>query len=241
MTPDPNLAMLERIAEALGPLRHRMVFLGGCATGLLITDPAAAPIRATRDVDVIVETPDRSAYFALEREMTERGFRHDQSAGAPICRWTFGETLLDVMPIDPSVLGFANRWYPEALRTQRTVRLPSGVEIAVVSPPAFLATKLEAFLGRGRGDYASSHDLEDFVSVVDGRDGIVEEVSASSDDLRSFLGIELGRFLTEERFLSALPGHLPSDSGSQARVPILLQRLRAIAGTGQVTRSVREK
>ena len=57
MTPDPNLAMLERIAEALGPLRHRMVFLGGCATGLLITDPAAAPIRATRDVDVIVETP----------------------------------------------------------------------------------------------------------------------------------------------------------------------------------------
>ena len=230
MTPDPNLAMLERIAEALGPLRHSMVFLGGCATGLLITDPAAAPIRATRDVDVIVETPDRSAYFALEREMTERGFRHDQSAGAPICRWTFGETLLDVMPIDPSVLGFANRWYPEALRTQRTVRLPSGVEIAVVSPPAFLATKLEAFLGRGRGDYASSHDLEDLVSVVDGRGGIVEEVSASSDDLRSFLSVELGRLVTDERFLSALPGHLPSDSGNQARVPILLQRLRAIAG-----------
>jgi hypothetical protein len=73
--------MLERIAEALGPLRHRMVFLGGCATGLLITDPAAAPIRATRDVDVIVETPDRSAYFALEKEMKKRGFRHDQSAG----------------------------------------------------------------------------------------------------------------------------------------------------------------
>lgn len=230
MTPDPNLAMLERIAEALGPLRRSMVFLGGCATGLLITDPAAAPIRATRDVDVIVETPDRSAYFALEKEMTERGFRHDQSAGAPICRWTFGETLLDVMPTDSSVLGFANRWYPEAMRTQRAVRLPSGVEIAVVSPPAFLATKLEAFLGRGRGDYASSHDLEDLVSVVDGRGGIVEEVSASSDDLRSFLSIELGRFVTDERFLSALPDHLPSDSGSQARVPILLQRLRAIAG-----------
>ncbi len=240
MTPDPNLAMLERIAEALGPLRHRMVFLGGCATGLLITDPAAAPIRATRDVDVIVETPDRSAYFALEKEMKERGFRHDQSAGAPICRWTFGETLLDVMPIDPSVLGFASRWYPEALRTQRTVRLPSGVAIAVVSPPAFLATKLEAFLGRGRGDYASSHDLEDLLSVVDGRDGIVEEVTASSVDLRSYLRIELGRLVTDERFLSALPGHLPSDSGSQARIPILLQRLRAITERGQPSGPVTE-
>ncbi len=139
------------------------------------------------------------------------------------------------------MLGFANRWYPEALRTRQTVPLPSGVEIAVVSPPAFLATKLEAFLGRGRGDYASSHDLEDFVSVVDGRGGIVEEVSASSDDLRTFLSVELMRVLTDERFLSALPGHLPSDSGSQARVPILIQRLRALAGTNPSTRSVGEE
>ena len=77
MNPDPNLAMLERIAEALGPLRHRMVLLGGCATGLLLTDPAAAPIRATRDVDMIVETSGRSDYFKLEEELTKRGFRHD--------------------------------------------------------------------------------------------------------------------------------------------------------------------
>lgn len=241
MIPDPNLAMLERIAEALGPLRRRVVFLGGCATGLLITDRAAAPIRATRDVDVIVETPDRSAFFELEKEMTERGFRHDQSAGAPICRWTLGEALVDVMPVDPSVLGFAYRWYPEALRTSRPVKLPSGLEIAVVSPPAFLATKLEAFFGRGRGDYATSHDVEDFVSVVDGRDEVVVEVSAASEGLRSYLGVEVGRLLNDGRFLSALPGHLPSDTGSQARLPILLLRLRAIAGMGQPTGSVSQE
>jgi hypothetical protein len=179
---------------------------------------------------VIVEIPDRFTVFELEKEMMERGFRHDQSTGAPICRWTLGEALIDVMPVDPSVLGFANRWYPEALRTSRPVRLPSGLEIAVVSPPAFMATKLEAFFGRGRGDYAISHDLEDFVSVVDGRDEIIEDVSASSEGLRSYLGVEIGRLLTDGRFLSALPGHLPSDSGSQARLPILLQRLLAIAG-----------
>lgn len=229
MTPDPNVAMLERIAEALGPLRRRMVFLGGCATGLLITDPAAAPIRATRDVDVIVEAPSRSGYFSLEEELTERGFRHDQSAGAPICRWTLGDLLVDVMPIDPAVLGFSNRWYPEALRTSRLVRLPSGVEIAVVSPAAFLGTKLEAFFGRGRGDYATSHDLEDLVSVVDGRDDIVEEVLAASTPLRSYLNTELGKLVIDERFLAALPGHLPSDIGSQARLPVLLQRLFRIA------------
>lgn len=111
----------------------------------------------------------------------------------------------------------------------------------MVSPPDFLATKLEAFFGRGRGDYATSHDLEDFVSVVDGRDGIVEEVSASSNELRSYLDVELGKLLTDGRFLSALPGHLPSDSGSQARVSILLQRPRAIARQQQPTGSVSEE
>ena len=53
MNLDPNLGMLERIAAALGPLRERVVFVGGSATGLLITDPLAAAIRVTKDVDVI--------------------------------------------------------------------------------------------------------------------------------------------------------------------------------------------
>ncbi|MBK8598530.1 MAG: hypothetical protein IPP07_20970 [Holophagales bacterium] len=59
---------------------------------------------------------------------------------------------------------------------------------------------------------------------------IVEEVAASSATLRSYLNTELGRLVIDERFLSALPGHLPPDSGSQARVSILLRRLRSIAG-----------
>ena len=232
MNPDPNLAMLERIAEALGPLRRRMVLLGGCATGLLLTDPAAAPIRATRDVDMIVETTGRSDYFKLEKELTKRGFRHDQSVGAPICRWTLGDLLVDVMPTDPSVLGFSNRWYREALDSSWLVRLPSGAEVSVASPAAFLATKLEAFFSRGRGDFVASHDIEDFVSVVDGREEIVDEIRASHEPVRRYLSVELGRLLVDERFLSALAGHLPSDRGSQARLPILLQRLRAVATGG---------
>jgi predicted nucleotidyltransferase len=207
--------MLERIAEALGPLRQRMVLLGGCATGLLLTDPAAAPIRATRDVDMIVDTPGHSDNFKLEKELTKRGFRHDLTVGAPICRWTLGDLLVDVIPTDPSVLGFSNRWYPEALASFWLVRLPSGVEVSVASPAAFLATKLEAFFSRGRGDFVASHDIEDFVSVVDGREEIVDEIRASHEPLRRYLAIELGRLLADERFLSALAGHLPSDRGSQ--------------------------
>ena len=53
-TQNPNLDILTLAVDQLGTLTDDMVFLGGCATGLLITDPAAPPIRVTRDVDAIV-------------------------------------------------------------------------------------------------------------------------------------------------------------------------------------------
>lgn len=51
---DPNLPDLRRIAEALGELREQVVFVGGAVAGLLVTDPLANSVRATRDVDVVV-------------------------------------------------------------------------------------------------------------------------------------------------------------------------------------------
>lgn len=52
------MAQLEELAQ-------EMVFLGGCATGLLITDPAAPPIRATKDVDAIVQVVSPAEYYQL--------------------------------------------------------------------------------------------------------------------------------------------------------------------------------
>lgn len=57
MGTNPNLAMVEVVANHLGRLKSRVVFLGGAATGLLLTDPAAVQIRTTKDVDVIVHSP----------------------------------------------------------------------------------------------------------------------------------------------------------------------------------------
>lgn len=50
---DPNGLLFETAARLLRPLLHELVFLGGSAAGLLITDRAAAAVRATDDVDVI--------------------------------------------------------------------------------------------------------------------------------------------------------------------------------------------
>ena len=49
---NPNLEKLMLAVDQLGQLADERVFLGGCATGLLITDPAAPPIRVTQYVDV---------------------------------------------------------------------------------------------------------------------------------------------------------------------------------------------
>jgi predicted nucleotidyltransferase len=228
---DPNLGMVERIAAALGPLRERVVFVGGSATGLLITDPMAAAIRATKDVDVIVEVGTHGGYYRFEEALRDQGFRNDTREGAPFCRWCWEELLLDVMPTDPAILGFSNRWYPEAVATAEPRLLPGGLEIRLVTPAYFVATKLEAFFGRGNGDYYGSHDLEDLIAVVDGREGIVQELQRASPALRIYLREKLGMLLRDPIFNDAVEGHLPGDPGSQARVPDLKQRLRTIASS----------
>lgn len=55
---NPNLDKLIAAAQSLGPLLDEIVFVGGCVTGLLISDPAAAPVRQTLDVDAIVTVID---------------------------------------------------------------------------------------------------------------------------------------------------------------------------------------
>ena len=46
---NPNLAILELVAGALGPVFDDVVFVGGCATGLLLTQvrPTASASRKT--------------------------------------------------------------------------------------------------------------------------------------------------------------------------------------------------
>ena len=87
-----------------------------------------------------------------------------------------------------------------------------------------------AFSDRGDGDYYDSHDLEDFITVNDGRDNIVAEVShATPTSLRSYAIESVRRLMTAPLFNEALPGHLPPDRASQQRLPTLRRKLQAIA------------
>jgi predicted nucleotidyltransferase len=226
---DPNVMLLELVADRLGgELRSELVFVGGAVAGILITDPALPAIRATQDVDVIVHAAVLSDYHRIESALRARGFVNDTSPQAPICRWRVDSALVDVMPASEKILGFANRWYPLALESAVLTTLPSGLQIKVIGAAVFLATKLEAFRDRGNGDYLFSHDLGDLIAVVDGRDTLVDECGRADPMLRAYLKEWTNRLLGSSRFLEALPGHVPTDAGSQARVPDLVGKLRAL-------------
>ena len=230
LTPDPNLELLIRVAEGLGELRSRFVFVGGCAAGLLVTDPAAPAARPTRDVDVIVEVGALAEYRELGRELQAKGFSQPLAAGDPAYRWTGRDgSKLDVMPTEERILGFSNRWYREAIRTARETELRARLSIRLVTAPYFLATKHEAFLGRGRGDYLGSHDFEDLMAVIDGRPELDGEVRAAEPPLRDYLAGAMRRTIADERFRSVLGGFVIESGGSPDRASELLARMERLA------------
>ena len=111
---DPNRELFESVVSLLAPLLDELVFVGGCTTGIFITDPAAGGIRPTKDVDAIVDVTSYAKYAALSEKLRELGLVEDTSEGAPLCRWRYRKIIVDVMPTIESVLGFSNRWYPMA-------------------------------------------------------------------------------------------------------------------------------
>lgn len=224
---DPNVQQLQIVARALGSLREELVFVGGCAVGLLVTDATRPPARATQDVDLIAEVVSHGAYHALGRRLRSLGFKED--AGEVICRWRLGDIKVDVMPTQERVLHFTNRWYAEAVPSAMKYELPDHTEILLVSAPYFIATKIEAFYGRGKGNFMS-HDIEDILTVVDGRAELSKELMDTSSDVQAYLRDEIDGLLANPVFVESLPMHFHPDAISQARVPTVLSRLRGIAG-----------
>lgn len=226
---DPNLQLLIDAAKLLRPLLDELVFVGGSTTGLLITDSGAGDVRPTSDVDAITEITSYADYNAFSERLRELGFAEDTSEGAPLCRWRNGDTTLDVMPLNEEILGFSNRWYSAAMESAEEHELEPGLRIRVVTAPYFCATKIEAFRGRGKGDYLASRDLEDVITVIDGRPELLNELRSAPGDVRSYIATAIGQMIETDRFIDALPGYLLSDAASQGRISILLEFLREVA------------
>lgn len=58
--------------------------------------------------------------------------------------------------------------------TGKTLDLASAIASKTVG---FIATKLEAFAGRGAGNFLTSHDIEDVLNIVDWREELTAEIA----------------------------------------------------------------
>lgn len=226
---DPNLQQVELVAAALGEMCDELVFVGGCAAGMLFTSLQAPPPRATFDVDLVAEVAALAGYHALETRCAERGFARDMAPDAPICRWRLRGVAVDLMPTDEGVLGFSNRWYPIATASAERLTLPSGRTIRLISAPAFLATKFEAFATRGGSDILTSHDFEDIINVLDGRPGVESEIARMGGELASYLAARFRDVLLHPDFDNTLPGLVVFDEIYASRITAVRRCMTAIA------------
>ncbi|MER9120179.1 hypothetical protein NKH93_26840 [Mesorhizobium sp. M0954] len=220
------LAMLRAVAEALGDdLRKRLVFIGGCTTALFITDAITLEdVRATDDVDLIVDLAGFSEWGQLLERLRERGFSESPNDSV-ICRMHLGQIKVDFMPDDPKILGFSNRWYEAGIETAVDCPLDDKLIIRLLTPALFVATKLEAYLGRGGNDLLSSRDAEDILLIVDGREELVAELGAAEEEVRTYIGDQFKDMLAAPDFDDFLEGNI---RGPQGRVEIVRQRFIAI-------------
>ena len=224
-----HVDMIAVVARALGPdMLAKVAFVGGCTTGLLLTDAfSKQQVRHTDDVDLIVHVVGHVGLASLQAQLVGCGFSHSMEDDSPICAMRLGQLRVDFMPDDVTVLGFTNRWYAQALQSAQPFALPDGQVIRLLTPAFFVATKLEAYLGRGNNDPLGSRDLEDILTLVDGRAELVQDLQTAGLELRSFVATELRRLMPLVPFSYAVTSAAGNDEG---RERLIFERLEALVG-----------
>jgi predicted nucleotidyltransferase len=156
----------------------------------LYADRVAPETRPTEDVDIVVKIATRLEYAKLEGQLRKIGFENDTNASF-VGRFLLQGIILDVMPIDETILGFSSRWYKEGFDRAIEYNIDDRHRVKIFSAPYFMASKLEAFNDRGNNDGRTSEDFEDIVFILENRSVIWNEMKASDENARDYL---LGQF-----------------------------------------------
>lgn len=218
--------MILIVAKALGDeLLPQVAFVGGCTTGLLITDDMTKEsVRYTDDVDLIINVLGYTGWHKFSEKLIDRGFRISMDDEVN-CRFRLGELQVDFMPDDADALGFTNCWYKAALQTAQPYPISEEINIRLVTPVYFLATKFEAFKGRGKSDLLSSRDIEDILNLIDGRAELDYELSEAADDVKTYLIAEFKALLNSPDISYAVQSTAGGDAG---REQLIFERMERV-------------
>lgn len=227
MNDHQNRIRIAAINERLGDLKDKVVYVGG-ATISLYADRETSEIRPTDDVDVIVEILNYTERAKLEEKLRAIGFQDDVESGIS-CRFRIQGIIVDVMPTADESIGFKNIWYPEGFKNAVSYSLDENNTVKILSPPYFIATKLEAFKGRGRRDGRTSHDFEDIVYVLENRKTIWEELNSTSGLIKEYLIKEFKELQSVSNFAEWIDCHVEYNTPSASKY-ILEQIKKLVVG-----------
>lgn len=222
MSHHTNKVRIKVVANALGALNEKVVFIGG-ATISLYPDRSVFEVRPTDDVDVIIEVLNYQNRTELEAKLRSIGFSHDIESGI-ICRYHIQGIIVDIMPTNDPSIGFSNKWYPEGFNQAINYEIDESCTVKILSAPYFIATKLEAFKGRGKSYGRTSKDFEDIVYVLENRQGIWEEMNNAGEDIKAYLRSEFLNLLNNPDIFEWIDGHV--ERGSPPATYFILDKLK---------------
>lgn len=224
----PELANIDKVAQALGDLRDRFVFAGASVLSCYISPSGPAAPRATKDVDMVVEVATFIEDVRLSEELRKRGFSEDITASIK-GRWKLKDLTVDIIQASPNAPGAVSPWLEHAQENAILVVLPSGLQAQVLSPAYWVAAKLQAFLDRGLEDILVSHDLEDIIFLIDSEDWVESAIQEAPASLRSFVALALNEASKSPYFREALEGCIPVSDPDQSRFRRAEQVVRRLA------------
>ncbi len=198
--------MIRTIALALEKTGYRYYFVGGAASQFYIDDNNSSKVRPTDDIDCVVEIVIYKDFTLFEEKIIKLGFKkkHDSKN---ICRWKYKNIYVDIIPSEfKKILGFTNRWYEEGIENAISKKM-GNITIHYFSLPYFMASKMEAYKNRGKGDIFGSTDLEDIIIVMDG----IIDLNVFSDfplKVMNFMHQAFSELMENPRFLDAIIGHI---------------------------------
>jgi len=223
-----NIEMLQTIASGLEELKDQVVFVGGATAELYVDNPAASDIRPTIDIDCIIEVSTKSKYYEFERKLETKGFSHDTSSGAPICRWVYRNVIVDVMPLEEDILGFSNVWYKEGFNKKINTKLPDNTDIFIFPLEYYLTAKFEAHSGRGGTDLRQSRDFEDIIYLLDNCTHLIDTLTKSEESVNEYLKKKCRVLLDNNNLIEGIESALPYGSDSDS-TEIIFELIQYIA------------
>ena len=178
-------------------------------------------------MDVIVEIINYQGRAELEEKLRLPGFAHDIESSV-VCRYKIQGIVVDIMPTDDPSIGFNTKWYPEGFQKAIDYTIDADNTVKILTAPYFIATKLEAFSDRGKGDGRTSHDFEDIIYVLENRSSIWEEMNSLGGEIKAYLLAEFTKLLNNPHIFEWIDAHV--ERGSPPASYFIMQAIKKFVG-----------